>query len=98
MTNKICLVMIVRNEQAIIERCLTAALPYIDTWAIADTGSTDNTPKIIERFFSEHQIPGKLARTTFKNFAQARNEALNAARTVEGWDYALLIDADMVIT
>ena len=95
---RICLVMIVKNERAIIERCLMAALPYIDTWVIADTGSTDGTPEVITKFFGERSIPGKLVQTTFKNFAQARNESLVAARAVGGWDYALLIDADMVLT
>lgn len=94
---RICLVMIVKNESKIIERCLEAALPFIDTWCITDTGSTDGTPEKIERFFGERGIRGALVRTTFKNFAQARNEALNAARSFPEWDYALLIDADMVV-
>lgn len=96
--HKICLVMIVKNEASIIGRCLTAALPHIDTWSITDTGSTDDTPKIIERFFAEHKIPGKLSLAPFKHFAQARNAALEAAKTVDGWEYALLVDADMVLT
>src|SRR5271166_2286972 len=94
---RVCLNMIVKNEGAIIERCLTAALPFIDTWVIADTGSTDGTQARIEKFFADRKIPGKLVQTTFKDFAQARNEALDAARAVPGWDYALLIDADMVV-
>jgi glycosyltransferase involved in cell wall biosynthesis len=94
---RVLLNMIVKNEGAIIERCLTAALPFIDSWVIADTGSTDGTGEAIETFFAKHRVPGKLVRTTFKNFAQARNESLNAAHAVGGWDYALLIDADMVL-
>jgi tetratricopeptide (TPR) repeat protein len=95
---KICLCMIVKNESAVIERCLEAALPFIDCWAIADTGSTDDTPAKIERFFAARGVPGKIGRTTFKNFSQARNEALALARTVPGWHYALLIDADMILS
>ena len=95
---KICLSMIVKNEGAVIERCLTAALPHIDCWAIADTGSTDGTPEVIERFFAARGVPGKIERTTFKNFSQARNEALAVARSVPGWQYALLIDADMILS
>lgn len=95
---RICLNMIVRNEAAIIERCLTAALPSIDKWSIMDTGSTDGTGEIIERFFAERGIPGVLFHTTFQNFAQARNQALDAALMLKGWDYALLIDADMILT
>jgi glycosyltransferase involved in cell wall biosynthesis len=94
---RICLCMIVKNESAIIERCLTAALPFIDTWAIADTGSTDGTPELIEKFFSKHSVSGKITRTTFQNFAQARNEALAAARALGGWSYTLFIDADMML-
>jgi glycosyltransferase involved in cell wall biosynthesis len=96
-TVRVCLVMIVKNESAIIERCLEAALPFIDTWCITDTGSTDGTPEKITKFFGERGIRGALARTTFKNFAQARNEALDNARSFPEWDYALLIDADMVL-
>lgn len=93
---KICLVMIVRNESKIIERCLASALPYIDTWAITDTGSTDDTPAKIAGFFAKHDLPGQLTHAPFENFAQARNIALNAARSLP-WNYALLIDGDMVL-
>jgi glycosyltransferase involved in cell wall biosynthesis len=95
---RICLNMIVKNEGARIERCLAAAAPFVNCWAIADTGSTDDTPALIERFFAERGCPGRLLKTTFKNFSQARNEALALARTVPGWQYVLLIDADMVLT
>jgi glycosyltransferase involved in cell wall biosynthesis len=93
----ICLTMIVKNERAIIERCLESALPFVDTWSICDTGSTDGTGEVIEQFFADKKIPGKLTRTTFKDFAQARNESLDVAASIEGWEYALLIDADMVL-
>lgn len=94
---RVCLNMIVKNERAIIGRCLTAALPFIDCWVIADTGSTDGTAEAIEQFFIMRKVPGKLVRAPFRNFSQARNEALNAARAFGTWDYALLIDADMVL-
>lgn len=94
---KICLVMIVKNEGAIIERCLRTALPFIDSWCITDTGSTDSTPELIERFFFSRNVPGTLNRSAFQNFAQARNESLRAANEMGGWDYALLVDADMAV-
>lgn len=96
-TPKVCLNMIVKNERAIIGRCLSAALPHIDAWVIIDTGSTDGTAEAIEQFFILHKVPGKLVRGTFKNFAQARNDALDAARAFGDWDYVLLVDADMVL-
>lgn len=95
MTPRICLNMIVRNEAAIIERCLTALAPHIGCWAITDTGSTDDTIEIIQRVFAGI-IPGVLTKHPFENFAQARNAALDAARGLEhpGWSL-LLADADM---
>ena len=42
-TKKIALCMIVKNEEKIIERCLSSVLPLIDSWVIVDTGSTDGT-------------------------------------------------------
>lgn len=95
---RVCLVMNVKNESKIIERCLTHALPFIDTWAISiDDKSSDDTADLITKFFEKHSMPGKLERITFKNFAHGRNESLRVARSTPNWDYALLLDADMVI-
>src|SRR5687768_7620395 len=93
---KVCLNMIVKNEMAIIERCLEAVAPHIDCYVICDTGSTDRTEETIERFFRNIGVPGIIIRTTFCNFEQARNEALDAARASQlEFDYILLCDADM---
>lgn len=94
---RVCLTMIVKNEAAIIDRCLTAALPFIDTWCITDTGSTDGTPELIQSFFERHGVPGAISTAPFHDFSQARNDSLSAAKIIGGWDYALLIDADMVL-
>ncbi|MBY0111958.1 MAG: glycosyltransferase [Phycisphaerales bacterium] len=92
---KLCLNMIVKNESAIIEKCLAAAAPHIDCYCICDTGSTDDTPEKIERFFQSRGIPGIVPRTTFRTFEQARNEALDAARSsLLEFDYLLFADAD----
>jgi hypothetical protein len=92
----ICLNMIVRNESALIERCLAAAAAHIDCYVICDTGSTDNTVEKIRTFFAARNIPGVIAHTTFHDFEQARNYALDAARDSDlEFDYLLLCDADM---
>ena len=49
---KICLNMIVKNEEPVIERCLATVKPHIDYWVIVDTGSSDNTIKKIKEFTS----------------------------------------------
>ncbi|HEX3829828.1 MAG TPA: glycosyltransferase [Sporichthyaceae bacterium] len=93
---RVCLNMIVKDEAAIIERCLAAVAPHIDCWVILDTGSSDATPAIIESFFAERGIPGQLVHGRFENFEQARNDALDAARKADlDFDWLLLADADM---
>jgi glycosyltransferase involved in cell wall biosynthesis len=92
--------MIVKNEEDRILRALDSCAQWIDCWVIADTGSTDSTPEKIEAFFKWHNIPGKLIRCEFKDFSQARNEALRAAKAyarMDPFDYILLMDADMVL-
>lgn len=93
---RVCLNMIVKNESAIIERCLASTLGVIDCYVICDTGSTDDTVAIITSFFDRHGIPGEIVHTTFRDFSQARNEALVAAQTSSmDFDFILLTDADM---
>ncbi len=88
----VCLNMIVKNESHIIRRCLESVKDVIDYWVISDTGSTDDTPQIIEAFFKEHSIPGELHRHDWKNFSHNRNLALQVAR--DKADYLFFMDAD----
>lgn len=95
---KVCLNMIVKNEGVIIERSLRSLVPAIDCYVICDTGSTDRTPELIRNFMDRHGIPGVIPTFTFHNFAQARNQALQAARESNlEFDYLLLADADMAL-
>lgn len=92
--------MIVRNESSIIIKCLDSIYKWIDYWIICDTGSTDGTPTIINKFFNEHKIPGRLINHEWKNFGYNRNIALNevgkfASDFEINIDYIMLIDADM---
>mgnify|MGYP003850169963 CR=1 FL=1 len=57
---KIGLCMIVKDESHIIHESLEATLPFIDTFSILDTGSTDNTVQIIRDFYTKHNIPGNV--------------------------------------
>jgi len=91
--------MIVRQEAKTIERCLRSITPHIACWAITDTGSSDDTPRIIERVMAELGIPGRLTFRPFDNFCNARNAAYAEVRNVDAaFDYVLLSDADMVLT
>jgi tetratricopeptide (TPR) repeat protein len=91
--------MIVRDESQVIERCLDSVLPWIDSWAIVDTGSVDSTVSLIQKKLSH--LPGKIVVQNWTDdFAYHRNHALVAARTVAqisaslGESSALFIDAD----
>lgn len=86
----ICLNMIVKNESHVIERCLEPLKPFIDYWIIVDTGSEDDTKKIIKEYMKE--IPGELHEQPWVNFEHNRNEALKLAK--DKADYVLFIDAD----
>jgi len=99
---KICLNMIVKNEQNTIERLLNSVRTIIDYWVICDTGSTDRTKDIIIEFFKKHQINGELIDTKWKNFGYNRTEAYQYAKKAFQYEknksnYILFLDADMVI-
>ena len=86
----ICLVMIVRNEAAVIRRCLESVKPYIDCWVICDTGSTDATKEIIRENLAS--VPGTLYEDAWVAFDH--NRILAIARARGRADYYLLINAD----
>lgn len=89
----ICLCMIVKNESKVIKRCLDSVKEIIDSWCIIDTGSTDDTKEIIKKELS--YLPGKLIESTWVNFGYNRTQAYKSIENLGDW--ALLIDADMVV-
>lgn len=94
-TPTLCLNMIVKNESKIIKRLFDSVLPIIDSYCICDTGSTDNTVEIIEEYFKEKGLSGRIVREPFKNFCHNRTFALNSCVGLS--DYVLLLDADMIL-
>jgi len=86
----ICLNMIVKDEAHVIGRCLDAVVPYIDSWVIVDTGSSDGTQALIRKLLAD--LPGELHERPWKDFAHNRNEALALAKGRA--DYLLILDAD----
>jgi glycosyltransferase involved in cell wall biosynthesis len=82
--------MIVKNEEAVIERALHSVIPFIKSWVIVDTGSTDRTKEIIQRTLSD--ISGILVDHPWVDFGTNRSEAL--ALCDGRMDWALMLDAD----
>jgi len=93
--NRICLNMIVKNESRIIRRLLESCVDLLDFYCICDTGSTDNTIELIETFFREKSIPGKVIQEPFRDFGYNRSFSLKACESVPA-EFILLLDADMI--
>jgi len=87
---------IVRNEAAVLPRCVASLMPHIDCAVVVDTGSTDGTPDLLTQLFAEAGKSIEIAHAPFVNFGQTRNDALEIARKSPlSFDYMLLSDADM---
>ncbi len=84
----ISLCMIVKNEESTIERCLDSVKDICDEIIIVDTGSTDRTKEIVEKFTDRI-----FDFTWIDDFAAARNFAFSQA-TME---YILWLDADDIL-
>jgi predicted GH43/DUF377 family glycosyl hydrolase len=93
MSESICLCMIVRNEAAILERCLQSVHGLIDSWVICDTGSTDGTQALLRSSLAD--VPGELHERPWVDFGHNRTELMELARGAA--DYLLLLDADMTV-
>ena len=79
----ISLVMIVKNEAAILRETLERVRPIVDEWVIVDTGSTDDTHAIISEYGPVTELP-------FEDFVTTKNKALALATG----EYILFMDAD----
>lgn len=95
MATPITLCMIVRDEAAVIVRCLESVKPLLSHWLVVDTGSTDGTQELVRQTMGE--LPGSLLERPWKDFASNRNEAIAAARELAPESYLLVVDADDTI-
>lgn len=87
--------MIVRNEAHIVREVLDAVAPYIASWVIVDTGSTDGTQDLIQNHMASLGIVGELHERPWRHFGHNRSEALTLA---QGYgDYIWIIDADDIV-
>ena len=86
---RIALVMIVRDEERSLARCLDSAAPWVDEAVVLDTGSVDATVAIARR------CGARVASFSWvDDFAAARNAAL----ALNDASWRLLLDADEWIT
>lgn len=91
----------IRNEAAVIGPTLE---PYvkagIQDFLVYDTGSTDNTVAVTQKFFKEHQTQhAYIEQGEFVDFATSRNRALDLAeQRFPKADFFLFIDAEWYVT
>ena len=84
----ISLCMIVKNEEAVLGRCLESAVDLVDEIIIVDTGSTDGTKEVARRFTDKlFDFPWA------DDFSAARNFSFDRA----SGGYCMWLDADDVI-
>jgi glycosyltransferase involved in cell wall biosynthesis len=93
-TTKICLNMIVKNEEKVLPRLFRSLKDCIDYYVIVDTGSTDDTIALIEREMRAYGIPGEVHSRPWVNFGVNRQQALELAVAANRGDWLLFIDAD----
>jgi glycosyltransferase involved in cell wall biosynthesis len=98
---KLILILMIKNEEKILLRCLSSLKGIVDGYCILDTGSTDSSLTIARDFLKDHR--GCVTEEPWKNFGYNRTVSFDRAQEFckrDGWDlkdtYGLLIDADMV--
>ena len=96
--NGVCLNMIIKNESRNMPRLFENLHKYIKYFVICDTGSTDDTVKVIEEVAEKYNIDGEVYTEPFKNFGYNRSYSYNLTLETEAnFKYVLFLDADMVL-
>ena len=91
----VIVILIVKNEEHVIERCLKSVLPYVDGYLIVDTGSTDATQQTIRQTAEQLGMNGYIFERPWINFGHNRTEALQLVKEIFGNEvWAFMIDAD----
>lgn len=88
----IALLIMMKNEEKRIHVTLESIVGFVDSVVVYDTGSTDNTLKILKEFTEKHKIPLRLKEGDFVNFSESRNVSLDYADSFEDIDFILLMD------
>lgn len=84
----ISLCMIVKNEESVIDRCLSSIYDLMDEIIIVDTGSNDNTVQIAKKYTDK-----VYSYEWNNNFSDARNYSISLATC----EYIYCADADEVL-
>lgn len=84
---KISVVIICKNEVAVIGQTIAAVQPLTDDIVVVDTGSTDGTVALLQ------QLPVRLLQIEWPGFGPAKNKGIAAAKH----DWIFSLDADELV-
>ncbi len=88
----IALTMVVKNEEATVERWINSWKDIVDYYLIIDTGSSDNTLELMTDLLKDY--PGRIYQDEWVSHGVNRNKAYNILYEMDNIDYILMIDAD----
>lgn len=86
--------MIVKNEDRFIWYAISSVLPYVDKFLIYDTGSTDNTVKVIRSITSDKIIFHQFNIDNISEIAKLRDRQIK--ETADEWFW--VVDGDEIYT
>lgn len=94
MTSKIIVHCLVKNEERFIWYSINSVLPFVDKIMVWDTGSTDNTLKIIETIKSKKIDFKRLNSISATEFPKIRQKMLD--QTPKDYDWIMILDGDEI--
>jgi len=101
---QICLVLVVKDDETVIEKCLTSVKGLVDCICICDLGSTDDTMEIIHLFKKNSNIPMTIQHLDGGNVHKARSLCCKSGQkflTILEFElahsYLLCLDPDMTL-
>ena len=90
--NLLCVAIMVKNEEDRIVRTLSNIIKRVCHVVILDTGSTDKTVEVIQKYCKKKKKPLKLKKTTFVDFSYSRNILLKMCYGLS--EFVILLDAN----
>ena len=88
------LLMIVKDEEKTIEKTLQSCKNFCDIYIIQDTGSTDNTKKIVSEWCEKNHKRLELFNESFVDFSHNRNKLLEETEKMKDVTFCLLLDSN----
>jgi glycosyltransferase involved in cell wall biosynthesis len=89
----VSLVMMIKDEAKSLRGVLEAVKPFVDRWTIVDTGSRDDSCRIVKEVMVS--VPGWLHHEQFRGYAATRNRVLDLdAQVTDPSEFSLFLSGD----